>query len=154
MNGLTVSAGFAAEIHVRHTGNIVDSVLKASFELLEHGPKILDAVKVWQNIQLTEAEQSDFARAAHTLRYKPDSNTFTALEPQKLLEPRRIEDNKPDLWSTFNRIQENVMRGGQRADFANRRNRTRGIRGIDEGQKLNKALWQLADDAAKLKLGL
>jgi hypothetical protein len=71
----------------------------------------------------------------------------------QLLAPRRTQDVGTDLWSTFNVIQENVVRGGLDASGPNangqyRRHTTRAINGIDQDLKLNKALWILAQSWA------
>jgi Domain of unknown function (DUF932) len=70
--------------------------------------------------------------------------------PSTLLDPRRLGDGAKDLWTTLNTVQENLIRGGQR-DYSRRRPdgrwmpESRGIKGIDEDLKLNKALWQMAE---------
>ena len=70
----------------------------------------------------------------------------------QLLQPRRLDDDRPDLWSTFNRVQENLVQGGLSARTANgRRNCTRAIQGIDQNVKINRALWILADEMKRLK---
>ena len=59
---------------------------------------------------------------------------------------------KPDLWTTFNRVQENMIKGGVPGRSARgRRMTTRGVAGVNENVKLNRALWTLADEFAKLK---
>jgi hypothetical protein len=56
------------------------------------------------------------------------------------------------LWSTFNVVQENVIRGGLSAMGANhRRATTREVRGIDGDIKYNKGLWTLAEELAAYK---
>jgi hypothetical protein len=66
--------------------------------------------------------------------------------------PRRADDSRGDLWSVFNRIQENLIKGGLRARVANgRRQTTRPVQGIDNGIRLNRALWLLADGLRQLK---
>jgi hypothetical protein len=70
-----------------------------------------------------------------------------------VLDPRRTADAGQDLWSTFNVVQENVVRGGLEYRSANgRRNRTRSVTGIAQNVSVNKALWTLAEEMAKLKL--
>ena len=65
---------------------------------------------------------------------------------------RRFDDRRPDLWSVFNRTQENLVRGGLETRSANgRRMRTREVRGISENVQLNRALWTLANEMVKLK---
>jgi len=56
------------------------------------------------------------------------------------------------LWSTFNRVQENLVKGGLTGRNANgRQQRTRPVQGIDQNVRLNRALWLLADGLRKLK---
>ena len=70
----------------------------------------------------------------------------------QLLAPRRCDDNRPDLWSVFNRTQENLVQGGLLGRAANgRRQRTRPVQGIDQNVRLNRALWLLADGIQRLK---
>ncbi len=58
----------------------------------------------------------------------------------------------PDLWSVFNRTQENLTKGGLHGRSANgRRQQTRPVQGIDSDVRLNRALWMLADGLRQLK---
>jgi hypothetical protein len=57
------------------------------------------------------------------------------------------------MWTTFNRVQENMMKGGLRG-----RNRAAAAppqrarsNGIDQSVKLNRALWVLAEEMRRLK---
>ena len=73
-----------------------------------------------------------------------------------MLTVRRAGDAGADLWTTFNRVQENTIRGGLSAwgrDAHNRRRRvtTREVNGIDQDVKLNRALWLLGERMAALK---
>ena len=60
--------------------------------------------------------------------------------------------DRPDLWTTFNRVQENLTRGGlQGRSAAVRRQSTRPIHGINQNVKINRAPWMLAEDMRQLK---
>ncbi|EKN4120315.1 DUF932 domain-containing protein, partial [Yersinia enterocolitica] len=62
------------------------------------------------------------------------------------LMPRRWEDKKDDLWTTFQRVQENLTKGGLSGkSTGGKRARTRAISGIDGDIKLNRALWVMAE---------
>jgi hypothetical protein len=53
----------------------------------------------------------------------------------------------------FNRVQENLIKGGVAGRAATgRRTTTRAVGGVTENVKLNKALWTLADSMAALKI--
>ena len=73
--------------------------------------------------------------------------------PDKLLAARRYEDAGDNLWHTFNRVQENLLRGGLKDDSRRREDgkrfpRTRAITGLDRNVRLNKELWSLAQRVA------
>ncbi len=106
------------------------------------------------------------AEAVHQVRFDHDDATGEALTPIKpalLLGVRRHEDAGKDLWTTFNVIQENTLRGGlsgrTKAGYdeatgkfkPSRRVSTKPVRGIDQDVELNKAMWALAEKMAELK---
>ena len=71
---------------------------------------------------------------------------------RQILLPRRPDDGQGDLWTKFNVVQENLMRGGQRGRASSgKRVTTRPVQSIDKNVQLNKALWILADEMARLK---
>ena len=69
---------------------------------------------------------------------------------------RRVEDQDPTLWNTFNVVQENLVKGGLRVvnPETSRRSRTRGVTSISENAKLNKALWVLAESMQNILSGV
>ncbi len=149
-NGM-VCGDTQSDIRVRHSGNIVDNVIEGAFRVLE-GFELVDSQRDGMKaLTLNEGEQGAFARAALALRYETELAPAPITEAQ-LLYPRRQADNKGDLWTTFNRVQENMMRGGLNGRTAtNKRMTTRAVAGIDSGIKLNRGLWVLAEEMRKLK---
>lgn len=102
-------------------------------------------------ITLETGEEEILARSALALKYDDPTRPAPVSETQ-LLAPRRFDDRRPDLWSVFNRIQENMVKGGLTARTSNgRRQRTREVQGIDQNLRLNRALWMLADGMRQLK---
>jgi hypothetical protein len=152
-NGMVVADSLVESIRVRHTGNIVEQVLDGTVKMFENVDVVRETIRKWQQIRLSEAEQVFLAEAAHSLRFE---NTPHTVEPKRLLTVNRSADQGEDLWRVTNRIQENVIRGGQRFQYRNdnnqfRRSRTRAVTGIDQDTKLNKAIWELSAKMAELK---
>jgi hypothetical protein len=63
---------------------------------------------------------------------------------------------RADLWTTFNVVQENIIRGGlrgrKRSSNGRMRNMTtRPVKALDRNIKLNQALWVLTEKMAELK---
>ena len=147
-NGLIVSDSTIERVSIRHSGHEADQVIEASFRMLAQIPQLTERVNAFRARQLTPGEQHTFAERALKLRW--DDVKLAPVGVEKILWPRRTEDTGADLWSVYNRVQENLLRGGQR-DYHQRRQdgrrigRSRPISGLDESIKINKALWELAE---------
>lgn len=156
-NGMVVADSLLESIHIRHTGNVIEEVIAESHRILEQAPKVIDTIRDWQTIELAPVEQRFLAESAHSLRFPVDEETgeaHTKVTPELLLSPRRRDDSNPDLWHTFNRIQENSIRGVKtwgRVNGRVERISSRQVKGIDQDVKLNRALWALAEKMAELK---
>lgn len=153
-NGMTVADSLVESINVRHTGRVIEEVTRGSVEIVEHMPKVIDAVQRWRELQLSKAEQEIFADAAHVVRFADaDGMVNTPIQPRQLLTPRRHDDNASDLWSVYNRVQENVVKGGLHAykPGTTQGAHTRAVKGIDQDVRLNRALWTLGEKMAALK---
>lgn len=150
-NGL-VSGEVMGDIRVRHKGEIVDSVIDGAFAVLNSFDQVREQRDAMRAVTLESGEAEIFARSALALKYEPDATKPAPITESQILAARRVEDNKPDLWTTFNRVQENMVRGGLTAKSINgRRRSTRAIQGIDQTVRINRALWLLADEMRRLK---
>ncbi|PAU86037.1 hypothetical protein CK507_16335 [Pseudomonas sp. WN033] len=149
-NGLVCGDTFA-DIRVPHKGNVAGQVIEGAYEVLKGFEQVQEARDSMRAITLEAGEDDVFARSALALKYDDPSKPAPVTESQ-LLVPRRWDDRKSDLWSTFNRIQENLVKGGLAGRSANgRRQQTRPVQGIDQNLRLNRALWMLAEGMRQLK---
>lgn len=145
-NGLIVGECID-EVRVPHRGDVMDKVIEGSFRVIEDLPRAIESSREMSAIQLTTGEQAAFAQAAAALRW---DSTDPQPDPARLLHTRRHDDHGADLWRTFNRVQENMIRGGVGYTSTDQRGRrvqrsTREVRGIDQNKGLNRALWMLAE---------
>lgn len=152
-NGMVVG-DTTSKLSVRHTGRAIDDVIEGSFRIIEDAPKIEHAMERFSAITLDKREQQVFAESALAIRYGDQEHV--PVSPDGLLRARRMADNKNDLWTTFNRVQENMLKGGvrgwthdQRGNL--RRTTTRAIGSVSEDVRVNRALWMLAEQMAQLK---
>lgn len=153
-NGLVVAESMMESVHVRHSGRVIEEVTHGTVQLVDKMPKCIDAIQRWKDIQLNAGEQAIFAESAHHVRFADsDGKINTPIRPDQLLKPRRYDDKASDLWSTFNRVQENVIKGGlsARTPGAARRTGMREVKGIDQNVNLNRALWSMAEKMAELR---
>jgi len=147
-NGM-VTGDIVEDIRVRHKGNIIHNVIDAAYTIVDDFETVTESIDNMKSTLLLPAEQEIFAQAALSLKYDENEAPIT---PNQLLGTRRIADRNPDVWSNFNRIQENLLRGGLRGrTTSGARTTTREVKSIDNNVKLNKALWILADGMRQLK---
>lgn len=146
-NGL-IAGDVVEDVRVRHSGRVVDDVIEGSFRVLEESQKVISRIGDYKSVSLTVPEQRAFADAAIRLRWGDAS----PIHYDRLLTPRRWDDKQEDLWTVFNRVQENLVVGGVPGKTAKgRRMHTRGVSGVTENVKLNRALWTLADNMSAIK---
>jgi hypothetical protein len=153
-NGMIVGDTFE-RISVKHMDFNPDEIVEASYEIINNAPKITGNMQEMKGIELNQNEREIFAESAALVLYgEKDAIPFRT---ERLLTPRRYEDRgKNDLWSTFNTVQENLIKGGIRGLRKDpsgilRSVTTRKIKSIDRDVKLNKALWNLTERMKELK---
>lgn len=138
------------DIRIAHKGDIVHNVIEGAFGVLDGFGLIREVTTEMKQLTLSRPEQVVFAEAAMSIKF--DEEQDAPFDASELLRTRRIDDRDASLWTTFNKIQENVVRGGIAGRNASgRRTRTREVTAIDNNVKLNRALWTLAEKMAELK---
>ncbi|WP_205191211.1 DUF932 domain-containing protein [Burkholderia sp. LMG 13014] len=151
-NGM-VAGETVGEVRVPHRGNIVQNVINGAFDVLDGFDLIREQKDGMKAVTLNRDEQHALARSALALRYDPaDTEAPAPITESQLLNVRRFEDRRDDLWSVFNRIQESLTKGGLHGRSRTGRSMsTRPVTGIDQNVKLNRALWMLADAMRQMK---
>jgi hypothetical protein len=132
------------DIKVRHSGNVSDDIIEGAYTIINQFGKVDEALEIMKCKSLPAQAQESFARAATIMRY-PDKEELP-VEPRKVLFARRPDDTGSDVYTVYQRIQENLVRGGVTGVTGRV---TRGLTGINEMTKLNKALFDLAHNIAK-----
>jgi len=149
-NGLMVSDAALGGIRVKHLGYDDSAIVDATFQITDKLPQVLNSLEKFKSTELSDTDQRIMARSAALLRWNTISDI--PIHPDDLLRPRRTDDNHRDLFSTFNRLQENLIRGGIRAvNESGKRYRTKAIRSIDSDIEINQGLWTLAEKMLAMK---
>jgi hypothetical protein len=152
-NGLVVGT-VSNDIRIAHKGNVQDDVIEGAFRVLDDFEAVDASTDSMKALTLKADEQRAFATAALALRYgeRTDGYPPAPIRAHQLIEARRPEDSGNSLWTTFQRVQENALRGGQSGrSVQGRRMQTRSVGSIDRSVSLNRALWVLAEEMRKLR---
>ncbi|EOX0647687.1 TPA: DUF932 domain-containing protein [Morganella morganii] len=146
-NGLITGQTFG-EVRVPHKGDVAEKVIEGAYEVLGLFDRMDEQRDTMQSLLLPPHAQQALAHAALTYRFGEDHQPVT---PEQILTPRRYEDNTPDLWATYQRIQENLIKGGLSGRNAKgKRSHTRAVNSIDGDVKLNRALWVMAENMLQM----
>lgn len=151
-NGLMVASDFANFTH-RHVGFKGDDFMESAEKITASASIINDQMDYLKGIQLNYQEQLVYAESAHKLIY--EETDHAPITPERLLNCRRFEDTKNNLWNTFNTVQENIIKGGikgyTQGENGPRKHTTRAVQSLDRNIKLNQSLWMLTEKMAELK---
>ena len=157
LNSLVAQTGTVEQVKVRHSGDVAGKVIEGTYKVLEGAHAALEAPEKWSQLMLPPPAKTAMAEAAHVIRFGDhEGNVKTPIKADQLLHARRTADQKEDLWTVFNTVQENCLKGGisayQPYDRETRRGgryvTARAIKGIDQDVRVNKALWIVAQAMA------
>lgn len=143
-NGLVIGNTVGKE-RARHQGDPAADLIVRMQQLARNTQETFDKIDRWTRISLNQHKAQRFAHYAAQLRWG-DAHRFG---PQELLKIRRSEDDAGDLWTVFNRVQENTIRGGlEGLSRTGRRATSRPLADITRDTQYNAALWALAEEVA------
>lgn len=141
-NGLMVElCGTGMRSKIRHMGHSFDEVIEAATTIGKQTRILADNIDQMKSIMLKPAQVRDFLHDSLELKFGTDYRKLNLPTPEALLEARRPEDFENTLWNVFNRVQENMLKGGVRVN----QRELRPITNIMEGARLNRGLWNIAD---------
>lgn len=142
-NGMLMRISDMGFIRFAHRNVQVHEVVRSALELANRFVCMQIICQAMAARALSPSEQHDFASQALALRYQD----VAPIEPERLLGVRRQADEGADLWRVYNRVQENLLRGGLPGRTSSgRQTRTRSINAIREDVRINLALWNVAVD--------
>jgi len=135
-NGMIVGETLESYRH-KHTGMILEELDDSIDRIVAQVKNLSALLSKMKEKNLSTAQIISFEREAMKLRSdKIQTVEWTA---------RREEDKPLDLFTVYNRIQEDLVRGGTAATSASGRVRVlREIKGVDKLRELNEKLFDLA----------
>ncbi|HHQ41176.1 MAG TPA: DUF945 domain-containing protein [Chromatiales bacterium] len=145
-NGFAIEVEGLARVRVRHTAGQVEAAVAQALEVARRLPSLAERIERWRAIGLAPALRERFAQAAIALRWPHGA----PVGPREVLTARRIEDMPETLWHVYNRVQENLLRGGMMGrSRSGRPVRVRPLRSAARTVALDVALWRLAEQVEK-----
>ncbi|MCF8004260.1 MAG: DUF945 domain-containing protein [Chromatiaceae bacterium] len=145
-NALITPLDDQGTVRVRHARSARERIIERVLALSAQLPRLAERVEECASTLVAQRDAVQFAEAALALRYGEDWQRCSPIPATALLTPRRQEALSDALWSVFNRIHENLFKGGLAGtSVGGRRTRTRAIQRLSEDLRLNRALWTLTE---------
>lgn len=160
-NGIIAGDGFQSRLY--HSINNINSFEAMLTSTIERLPMLMERIELMQGIKLDRLGAMELATQAVETRwdYLPaegqrkgsyaDRNTV-----EDLLKVNRFDDYAPDAWTVFNRIQENVIRGGAIIKSFTEKNpdgsyrKSRPVNSVAENVRINRELWDIASKVCQV----
>lgn len=152
LNSLVVADKAIDNLRIRHFSISFDTIEQYMISITSKMTDIIKNINRYKSIKLDTKQQIDFATRAMLLRNDEQIDSFTGTldmvtfklnyKPDELLAVQRIDDNSNDLFTIFNRIQENLING----NYNHYKSKSRPPRPLVENRKLlivNIGLWSL-----------
>jgi len=155
-NGLVVGNS-DTQFKVRHSGQAVSDVIDVASRIIDNFDAVQSDIELMKSTQLDKTLQLTLAKAAIAARFGIEDEA--PVNEEQILRVRRAGDIGDDAWRVMNRAQEAVIKGGLFGVTTNAvgrtvHRRTREVKGIDQNQSLNRAMWVIGVQMAKLQKGL
>ena len=156
-NGLVVAMpGFYETSKIRHMGMDAFEIKKMLENAAEHYRLVGTNLENMQAVTLLQDQKEEFAikaiayREPHlfinedgTIDYKKVTDSTN---PLHIIEPTRVEDKVDNLWTTYNVVQEHMIKGGyERKSEKGRASTTKGMTNASRSIAYNKKLWEVAE---------
>ena len=110
-NGLVIADESFEDYSIRHMGYDFESLQSLIKEMVANLDVTVESMNKMKQIELDEKQQIELAKKLLEVRLEGTGNTYDKNQPEMINWSQRKEDNGVDLWSVFNRQQENIIEG-------------------------------------------
>ena len=154
-NGLVIKTEDYGTARLVHKGYSFEAVQKLVKEFEKTMGEVLTKITAMKKVELTKAQQIEFAKKAALLRFTAKSynedNISDVVDIDDLLNVDRKEDAGNGLYEVFNRVQESIVQGkysyssnGKVKDANTKTRKARPIKNFKQSINVNQKLSELA----------
>lgn len=148
-NGLVIADSIFESYKIKHIGDRANDIHTAIDKITSFKPQLEQKINTLESIKLSTGEKEAFAKSSLELRFPK----HLEVDYKDLLIPHREEDDKEDLYTTLNVIQENLLSGNISGvnKESGRKFTSREITSIAKDKEINQGLWDIAERIASIK---
>jgi len=142
-NGLVISDADFNNVQIRHFGYSFEELQGKINDVISKLPNLVDKINIFKSTELNDDQVNEFAFKAAQLRFN-DEISDTYIDINGLLTIERDADAGNNLWAVFNRVEEKLMNGN--FTYGTKKRKARSIKNFSQDLKINKDLWELANE--------
>ena len=146
-NGLVISTKQFEKFRIRHMGYDFETLQGVIKNVISNLDLTVESMNKMRKIELDEHQQFEFAKELLDIRVEGTDNMYKEDQIGDILVPQRKEDFGNDLWSVFNRVQENIVEGNFKyynAKTLGSERQARPIKNFKQDMDVNKKLFSAA----------
>ena len=146
-NGLVISTTQFEDVTIRHIGYDFEALQGVIKDMISNLDLTVESMNKMRKIELDENQQFEFAKKLLDIRVEGTDNLYREEQIGDILVPQRKEDFGDDLWSVFNRVQENIVEGNFKyynAKTLGTERQARPIKNFKQDMDVNKKLFSAA----------
>ena len=146
-NGLVIADQQFEDYTIRHMGYDFEALQGVIKDMISNLDLTIESMNKMRKIELDENQQFEFAKKLLDIRVEGTDNLYREEQIGDILVPQRKEDFGDDLWSVFNRVQENIVEGNFKyynAKTLGTERQARPIKNFKQDMDVNKKLFSAA----------
>ena len=146
-NGLVIADQQFEDYTIRHMGYDFEALQGVIKDMISNLDLTVESMNKMRKIELDENQQFEFAKKLLDIRVEGTDNMYKEDQIGDILVPQRKEDFGDDLWSVFNRVQENIVEGNFKyynAKTLGTERQARPIKNFKQDMDVNKKLFSAA----------
>ena len=146
-NGLVIADQQFEDYTIRHMGYDFEALQGVIKDMISNLDLTVESMNKMRKIELDENQQFEFAKKLLDIRVEGTDNLYREEQIGDILVPQRKEDFGDDLWSVFNRVQENIVEGNFKyynAKTLGAERQARPIKNFKQDMDVNKKLFSAA----------
>jgi hypothetical protein len=146
-NGLVIADQQFEDYTIRHMGYDFEALQNVIKDMISNLDLTVESMNKMRKIELDENQQFEFAKKLLDIRVEGTDNMYKEDQIGDILVPQRKEDFGDDLWSVFNRVQENIVEGNFKyynAKTLGTERQARPIKNFKQDMDVNKKLFSAA----------
>lgn len=148
LNGM-ITGNLTDDHSFLHMGDYEEALMARMRGIAEETHRTFTKIEDYRDAYIEKALLIEMAAEALAIRFGDD--TTLTIDPRSLLMPRRAEDLAPDLYTQWNVVQENILRGGVPGLNKDGDIRlSRPVNQIEKSNRINSELWGLLERTGEL----